>query len=115
MDNIRILICCAAGYSSGLLAQKTKKAANTRGIAINIDARSESQAESFMGKIDVMLLAPHYANIFEQFKAMAEPYGVPVVVIPHRVYGLIDGNSLLDLAIEAVNSKESEKEEKETQ
>ena len=105
MESLRILICCAAGYSSGLLAQKTKKAANARGITANIDARSESQAESFLGKIDVMLLAPHYANVLEQFKALAEPYGVPVVVIPHRIYGLIDGNAMLDLAIEAINQK----------
>lgn len=105
MENIRILLCCAAGYSSGILAQKAKKAAKDRGININIDARSESQAESFLGQIDVMLLAPHYANIVDQFKKLAEPYGVPVAVIPHRIYGLIDGEALLDLAIKTIEEK----------
>ena len=111
MDNLRILICCAAGYSSGLLAQKTKKAAMNRGMGINIDARSEAQAESFLGKIDVLLLAPHYVNVIDKFRALAEPYNVPVVAIPHRVYGLIDGEGLLDLAIKAVESKDEIKED----
>ncbi len=105
MDNIRILLCCAAGYSSGMLAQKTKKAAKNRGMNINIDARSESQAESFLGQIDVMLLAPHYANIVKQFENLAAPYNVPVAVIPHRIYGLIDGEALLDFAISQINKK----------
>lgn len=102
METIRILLCCAAGYSSGVLAQKTKKAAKDKGININIDARSESQAESFLGQIDVMLLAPHYANIVDQFIKLAKPYHVPVAVIPHRVYGLLDGEALLNCAIQAI-------------
>lgn len=109
MNNIRILLCCAAGYSSGVLAQKTKKAAKERGININIDARSESQAESFLPQIDVMLLAPHYANVVDQFKALAKPYHVPVAVIPHRIYGLIDGEALLDYAINTITESEKEK------
>ncbi len=110
MENIRILLCCAAGYSSGVLAQKTKKAAKDRGIAINIDARSESQAENFLGQIDVMLLAPHYANIVDQFEKLAAPYNVPVAVIPHRIYGLIDGEALLDLSISLIEKNKKRKE-----
>ncbi len=102
MNTIRILICCAAGYSSGMLSQRVKKAAKNRNININIDARSESQAEIFLGQIDVMLLAPHYANVIENFKKLAEPYNVPVAVIPHEIYGLIDGDALLDFAIETI-------------
>ncbi len=105
MESIRILLCCGAGYSSGLLAQKAKKAARDRGISASIDARSEAQVESFLEKIDVLLLGPHYASSLEKFQELARPYGVPVAVIPHQVYGLIDGNALLDQAIELKNKK----------
>ena len=65
----------------------------------------QAQVESFLEKIDVLLLGPHYASSLEKFQELARPYGVPVAVIPHQVYGLIDGNALLDQAIELKNKK----------
>ena len=112
MEKIRILLCCGAGYPSGLLAQKTKRAARDRGIQASVDARSEAQVESFLGKIDVLLLGPHYAKSLEKFQELARPYGVPTAVIPHQIYGLIDGNALLDMAVRlAAGKQEGEKQD----
>ena len=70
MNEIRVLLCCGAGFSSGLLAQQARKHAKKNGIEMTVEARSESQVNGYLGKIDVLLLGPHYANQLENFKGM---------------------------------------------
>ncbi|MBC2675820.1 PTS sugar transporter subunit IIB [Listeria booriae] len=106
MNQIRILLCCGAGMSSGLLAQKARKAAKKRGLEATIEARSESEAGQYFSTIDVLMLGPHYVHLQEEMKALGKPYGVPVVVIPQSIYGMLDGEQLLDLAMESVQIKE---------
>ncbi|MBP1042577.1 PTS sugar transporter subunit IIB [Vagococcus sp. BWB3-3] len=99
MENIRMLLCCGAGMSSGLLAQKARKAAKKRGIEASIEARSESEAPQYFSSVDILLLGPHYASYQEEMAEMAKPYNVPVIVIPQDIYGMLDGDKLLDLAL----------------
>lgn len=95
-----ILLCCGAGMSSGLIASKARKAAKKRELAINIEARSESDVASYLSSIDIILLGPHYAEALHSMTEMAAPHNVPVVVIPKDVYAMMDGEKLLDLALE---------------
>ena len=98
MNELRVLLCCGAGFSSGLLAQQGRKYAKKSGIAMTVEARSESQVNGYLGKIDVLLLGPHYANQLENFKNMAAAYPIAVGVIPQDIYGQIDGKRLVELA-----------------
>jgi cellobiose-specific phosphotransferase system component IIB len=41
-------------------------------------------------------------------KRQAEPYGVPVKVIPKQIYAMIDGDALVDLALQTVSDNKSE-------
>ncbi|MDH6365423.1 PTS system cellobiose-specific IIB component [Enterococcus sp. PF1-24] len=100
MDKINIMLCCGAGMSSGFLAQKTRKAAKKRGIAGSIDARSESEVAQYLDSIDILLLGPHYASFKDEMAEQAAPHNVVVDVIPQDIYGMLDGNGLLDFAIE---------------
>lgn len=99
MDKMSILLCCGAGMSSGLLAQKARKAAKKRGISATIEARSESEAPQYFSSIDILMLGPHYASYRDEMAEMAQPFNVPVVVIPQAIYGMLDGEQLLDLAL----------------
>lgn len=99
MDTINMMLCCGAGMSSGFLAQKTRKAAKKRGIGGSIDARSESEIAAYLDSIDILLLGPHYASFKEEMSQQAAPYHVVVEVIPQDIYGMLDGNGLLDFAI----------------
>lgn len=99
MDKIRILLCCGGGFSSGMLAQRSRKVANKLGLNASIEARSESQVADYLGKIDVLLLGPHYQKNLDQFKKLAEPYQIPVEVIPKEIYGLVDGEGLIKFAL----------------
>lgn len=102
MDNIKILLCCGAGMSSGFMAQKARKAAKKRGLNATIDAKSEAEAAGFLPTVDVLLLGPHYEAQKEQFKEIAKPLNVPVDVIPKTIYGTLDGEKLLDFAMDII-------------
>lgn len=102
MKNINILLCCGAGMSSGFLAQKARQAAKKNGIHATIEARSHSDVAGYMSSIDILMLGPHYGVELPKFEKLAEPYHVPVCVIPQDMYAQLDGKALLELAIKMV-------------
>ncbi len=104
METINMLLCCGAGMSSGFLAQKTRKAAKKRGISGSIDARSESEVSQYLDSVDILLLGPHYASFKEEMTKQAAPHNVVVDVIPQDIYGMLDGEGLLDFAIQKLSN-----------
>lgn len=101
-DKIRILLSCGAGMSSGYLAQRTRSAAKKKGINAQIEARSESEVSYHLPNIDVLLLAPYYASQLEKFKKLAAPHGVAVAVIPQKTYAMLNGEELLNFALDVL-------------
>lgn len=99
MERKKILLVCGAGMSSGFLATSTRKAAKKRKLDYSIHARSESEVVSHLSSIDCLLLGPHYATHESDFRKQSEPYNIPVAVIPQDIYGMLDGEKLLDYAI----------------
>ncbi|MDH6366094.1 MULTISPECIES: PTS sugar transporter subunit IIB [Breznakia] len=102
MNEMKVLLCCGAGMSSGFLAQKTRQAAKKRKIAATVDARAESEVGAYLKSIDILFVGPHYASRLENFEQMAAPYNIPVVVIPQDIYAGLNGEALLDLAIQTI-------------
>lgn len=102
MKNIRILLCCGAGMSSGFLANSARKAAKKKKLDINIEARSQSDISSYMSSIDILLVGPHYAGELDKFKELAAPYNIPAAVIPKDVYTMLNGEALLDFALKCI-------------
>lgn len=102
MEKVYIMLCCGAGISSGLIAQKTKKAAKAKKIDVTVEARSESEVAEYFSYIDILLLGPHYAAQKDEFAEQAKPFNVPVIVVPSDIYGKMDGERLLDLALKTV-------------
>ncbi|WP_440898153.1 PTS sugar transporter subunit IIB [Amphibacillus sp. Q70] len=100
IESLKILLCCGAGLSSGFLAQKTRKAAKKRGIDVQVQAKSETEAVSHLPTIDVLLLGPHFEAYKDKFTELAKPLNVLVDVIPQKIYGTLDGDKLLDFAFE---------------
>ena len=98
MENLRVLLCCGAGMSSGFLASGARKLIKKRKLPMTIEARSYAEAADFMSSIDVMLLGPHYAKDLEKSQEIGKPYGVRVGVIPEKIYGSLDSNGLIEFA-----------------
>lgn len=105
MKNLQILLCCGNGMSSGFLATSARKYAKKNKIAASIEAKSVTEAEEYLSSIDILMLGPHYASSLEKYQKMAKPYHVAVVVIPSDIYGELDGERLVKLAIETIEQK----------
>ena len=103
MKTIKILLCCGAGMSSGFLAQKARKVAKKKGMNVTVDARSESDVSQYLSQIDILLVGPHYEMALKGLKCECEPYGVPAVLIPQNIYANLDGEALLNLAMETLS------------
>jgi PTS system cellobiose-specific IIB component len=98
MNNLKILLCCGAGMSSGFLASSARKVIKKKKLNITVEARSHSEAVEFLSSVDVLLLGPHYAKDLPMFQDLATPHGVKVGVIPQDIYGTLDGARLLEFA-----------------
>lgn len=108
MDDLYILLCCGAGMSSGFLAQQMRKAAKKRGIGTRVEAKSQSNMDDDLPQADILLIGPHLAYALDDLEKKCSPHRVPVRVIPKQMYGGLDGESLLDLALEAIQEEYNE-------
>lgn len=98
MKAVNIMLCCGAGMSSGFLAQRARKAAQKKGQAVSIEAKSESGIGQYFQDIDILLLGPHYASLKDELAKQAESFNVVVDVIPQDIYGSLDGAGLIAFA-----------------
>ena len=103
MKAYKILLCCGAGMSSGFLAQAAQKVANTKAPGTKAAAKSQSLVEDVIEDYDLLLIGPHFASHKDEFDELAGQYGIPVEVIPQSVYGSLDGNGLIDFALDVLN------------
>ena len=99
MENLRVLLCCGAGMSSGFLAQKTQQAANAKGVAMRVKAVSQSVVDDYLDEMDILLLGPHFGSHLGEFEDLAAPYHGHVAVIPQAIYGSLDGAGMVDFVL----------------
>lgn len=99
MAKYEVLLCCGAGMSSGFLAQRAQKAAESKGKDMGICAKSQSVVEDIIEDYNILMLGPHYESHLEEFEEMGKPFGVPVFVIPQEIYGALDGEGLVDFIV----------------
>ncbi|MFS1066810.1 PTS sugar transporter subunit IIB [Enterococcus casseliflavus] len=107
MTNLKILLCCGAGMSSGFLASNARKTAKKRKLSLNVEARSYTEVNDYLSSTDILMIGPHYASELSKYEALASPYNVPVVVIPQDVYAQLNGEKLLDIALHKINERKS--------
>lgn len=106
---LTIRLFCAAGVSTSTLVAKMKEAAEKKEIEANIEAFSESQMSKKLDALDVALLGPQVGYILPNAKKLCAPKGIPVAVIPAVDYGMMNGEKVLDLALELIENNKSDK------
>lgn len=94
-----ILLVCGTGASSGFMAKNIRQAAKTRGYNISIKARGDAEVEDYIEEIDVLLVGPHLRHMLQDLEEIADPYDVPVRIIPEEAYGSLDGNAVIDFLL----------------
>lgn len=95
-----IMLVCSAGMSTSLLVVKMEKVAKEKGVDVKIFAVSEGEAPKYYDKIGVLLLGPQVRYLKKKMDKTLEPFGVPVEVINSMHYGTLNGEAVLDVAIE---------------
>ncbi|KHD44846.1 PTS sugar transporter subunit IIB [Streptococcus hongkongensis] len=100
---IKIGLFCAAGFSTGMLVNNMKIAAEDRGIACDIEAYPQGNLADYAPNLDVALLGPQVAYTLDKSEAICKENGIPIAVISFADYGMLDGNKVLDLALSLID------------
>jgi PTS system cellobiose-specific IIB component len=100
-DKLKIFVVCSYALSSSLLVEKMQELAHEKDMPIEAKFISPEQLKDHMGECDVVLLSPQIRFNKMIFQKLLEPAGIPVVDIPMQVYGLVDAEKAIALAIEA--------------
>lgn len=100
---MKILLVCSAGMSTSMLVNKMRKSAEDRNIEAEINAVPEAELKNKLEGLDVILIGPQVRYLEKKIKEQAEPKGIKVDVINQMAYGLMQGDKVLDQAIELKN------------
>lgn len=102
-----IMLVCAAGMSTSLLVMKMQKAAEAKGIKADIFAKSVSEVEFTLKEkeIDILLLGPQVKYMKKQFETDLAGKNIPVGAIDMQHYGMMNGEKVLEYALQLIESK----------
>ncbi|MBF0714994.1 lactose-specific PTS transporter subunit EIIC [Gemelliphila palaticanis] len=106
IDEINVLVLCAGGGTSGLLANALNKAAKEHGEPITAAAGSYGAHREILPQYQLVILAPQVASNYEDMKAETDKLGIKLVKTEGAQYiGLTrDGKGSLEFVKEQVNS-----------
>lgn len=102
---VTIKLFCAAGMSTSMLVTRMKKAAEAKGIEVNIEAFPEATMSKHLDGLDVALLGPQIGYTLPKAKEICDQQGIPVAVIPTIDYGMMNGEKVLDFALNLAKDK----------
>ena len=98
----KILLCCKSGLTTNMLVNAMKKEAKKRNINTLIWAMAESAISHSWTDADCVLVAPQNAGEIEDIKGIVNNT-IPVVVIDSDNFVKMNGQAVLDQAINLVN------------
>lgn len=89
----KIILVCAGGMSSSLLAKRIEEAALREGYDVSVNAFSSSLVESVAADADIVLMGPQIRYEMDKITKMVS---CPVVAIDMMAYGMMDGKKVLE-------------------
>lgn len=101
---INVLVLCAGGGTSGLLANALNDAAEEHGANVSAVADSYGAHRDILPDFDLVILAPQVASNYEDMKKETDPLGIKLVKTQGAQYiGLSrDGQASLDFVKESM-------------
>lgn len=104
METVRVLLVCGSGASSGFMAANMRKAAAEMGLDMTIRARSESEIESYLDEIDVLMVGPHLAYIMDDIESYTHGMDLPVILMRRDYYASLDGRKAIEHMLEVLKN-----------
>lgn len=97
-----ILLVCSAGMSTSLLVTKMDAAAKAQGVEAKIAAVAEADLQKNIDSVDIVLLGPQVRYLLSKVQKLAAPLNIPVEVINSIDYGTMNGEKVLNRAVELI-------------
>ena len=91
--------------STSMVVKKMQTSAQQRRIDADIVARSLADFDDAIQEYDVCLLGPQVRFKLNDFKAIAAQYNKPVDVIDPLAYGMMQGDKVLDQALNLIEQE----------
>ena len=100
-DEKRVLVLCASGATSSMLAKAITKGAEHRHAPVESIAMAYGQHKDIITDFDLVVLAPQMASMYDELKSDCDAKGVKSVTTSGREYvGLTrDPDKALDFAL----------------
>lgn len=98
LDSKKILVLCAGGGTSGLLANALAKGAKEKGIPLVTAAGSYGAHTDIMKDYDLVILAPQVASYYQDLKKDTDRLGIKSVACQGKQYIELTRNPLKALA-----------------
>ena len=104
MSKKTIMLVCSAGMSTSLLVSKMKKSAKEQGLDTDIFTVGVGEVDNTLSSkdVDVLMLGPQVRFMKDQFKKKLADKGIPVEVINMKDYGMVNGEKILQAAVELI-------------
>lgn len=96
-EEMKILLVCGNGASSGYLAMQTKKAAKKRKLNVFVQAFPISNVASSIESFDYVLVGPHHAFDMDFIESLCKEHNKKCALISKKVYSELDGSAILDM------------------
>lgn len=103
MKNIKVLLVCGSGASSGFMAANMRKAAKEENLDLSIIARSESEIADYIDDIDVLMVGPHLAYVLDDIDEYTYGTDVPVILMKAEYYASLDGKQAIEHMLAGLN------------
>ena len=86
---IKMLICCAGGFSSSAMAEKAKKEIIEKHMEdkISIEFAPFSMAARELGGYDLLMVCPHQKYQVKNYNEQYVKNQIPIYLIPPKLYG----------------------------
>lgn len=93
-----ILLVCSAGMSTSMMVKKMQDAAKAKGVDATIWAVGDAESTEEVKKADIVMLGPQVRFLEKKMKEKVHNEK-PVVVIDMMAYGTMNGEKVLEQAI----------------
>ena len=98
--DLRVLLVCGSGASSGFMAANMRKASKELGYDFDVEARGSSEIESHIDDVDVIMVGPHMEYIMDEAKELTEGTGVKAILMKPDYYSHLDGKKAIEHLLE---------------
>lgn len=100
---MKIVLCCAGGFSTTMLMENMKKTVRESAklneddfkfVAVPVDTLP-SEVED----CDVLVVGPQVAHRMDYIHPIIDPYKIPHVIVDKDTYGKMDGATVMKMAL----------------